>query len=214
MKRFNSVVLDVDSTLAGVEGIDWLASLRGPTAEARSAELTEKAMQGLLPLEAIYGERVNSVRPTRAEIEQLAAIYVERMAPMARKTLARLREEGVDLTIASGGFHQAILPLASELGVEIDHLHAVQLYFDDHGQYSGFDESSLLTRQYGKRETVKALRLASPVLAVGDGITDYEIASVVDAFAAFTGFTRRESVVARADYVLESFDQLEELVLV
>jgi phosphoglycolate phosphatase-like HAD superfamily hydrolase len=60
---------------------------------------------------------------------------------------------------------------------------------------------------------VEGLRLTGPVLAVGDGITDYEIASVVDAFAAFTGFTRRESVITRADYVLESFDQLRELVL-
>ena len=58
MKRFNSIVLDVDSTLAGIEGIDWLAALRGPAAEARSAELTDKAMQGLIPLEAIYGQRL------------------------------------------------------------------------------------------------------------------------------------------------------------
>jgi phosphoserine phosphatase len=214
VRRFNSVVLDVDSTLAGVEGIDWLASLRGPAAEALSAELTEKAMEGVIPLEAIYGERLNSVRPTRAEIEELATVYLERMAPLARETLARLREDGVDLTIASGGFHQAILPLASELGVDIDHVHAVRLHFDDRGGYAGFDENSLLTRQYGKRKTVEGLRLAGPVLAVGDGITDYEIAPVVDAFAAFTGFTRRESVITRADYVLESFDQLRELVLV
>ncbi len=213
MKRFNSVVLDVDSTLTGVEGIDWLASLRGPVAEARSAELTNKAMQGLIPIEAIYGERLNSVRPTRAEIEELAGVYVERIAPMARETLARLREEGVNLTIASGGFEQAILPLASELGVAADHVHAVRLYFDDRGDYAGFDESSLLTRQYGKRETIAGLGLPRPVLAVGDGITDYEIAMVVDAFAAFTGFIRRESVTAAADYVLESFDQLRELVI-
>lgn len=104
MKRFNSVVLDVDSTLAGIEGIDWLAALRGPAMEARSAELTDKAMRGLIPLEAIYGERLSAVRPTRAEIDELAMEYVKRMAPKARETLARLREEGVVLTLASGGF--------------------------------------------------------------------------------------------------------------
>jgi len=97
-------VLDVDSTLAGVEGIDWLASLRGPAAEARSAELTDKAMQGLIPLEEIYGQRLKSVRPTRAEIEALSRVYVQRMAPMARETVAYLRDDGVHLTIASGGF--------------------------------------------------------------------------------------------------------------
>ncbi len=92
-------------------------------------------------------------------------------------------------------------------------MHAVSLRFDERGGYAGFDESSRLARQYGKRETVESLGLEGPVLAVGDGITDYEIASVVDAFAVFTGFVRREAVIAQADYVLESFDQLLELVI-
>jgi hypothetical protein len=35
----------------------------------------------------------------------------------------------------------------------------------------------------------------------------------VDAFAAFTGFVRREPVVAGADHVLADFAQLTELVL-
>lgn len=213
MRRFNSVVLDVDSTLAGVEGIDWLASLRGPAAEAHSAELTDKAMQGLIPLEEIYGRRLRSVRPTRAEIEALSRVYVQRMAPMARDTVAYLRDEGVHLTIASGGFEQAILPLAAELGLAAGQVHAVRLYFDEAGEYAGYDERSLLARQYGKRDTIAELGLDSPVLAVGDGITDSEIAEVADAFAVFTGFIRREAVVARADHVLESFDQLRKLVI-
>ena len=213
MRRFNSVVLDVDSTLAGVEGIDWLASLRGPAAEAQSAELTDKAMQGLIPLEEIYGQRLRAVRPTRAEIEALSRVYVQRMAPMARETVAELRDAGVHLTIASGGFEQAILPLATELGLSADQVHAVRLYFDEGGEYAGYDEASLLARQFGKRDTIAGLGLDSPVLAVGDGITDSEIAEVADAFAVFTGFIRREAVVARADHVLESFDQLRELVI-
>lgn len=213
MRRFNSVVLDVDSTLAGVEGIDWLAALRGPAAEAQSAELTDKAMQGLIPLEEIYGQRLRAVRPTRAEIEALSRVYVQRMAPMARETVAELRDAGVHITIASGGFEQAILPLATELGMSAEQVHAVRLYFDEGGEYAGYDENSLLARQFGKRDTIAGLGLDSPVLAVGDGITDSEIAEVADAFAVFTGFIRREAVVARADHVLESFDQLRELVI-
>ena len=213
MRRFNSVVLDVDSTLAGIEGVDWLAALRGPAAEALSAELTDKAMRGLIPLEAIYGQRLDSVKPTRAEIEALSRVYVQRMAPMAKETLTYLREHGVEVTIASGGFEQAILPLAAELGIAAEQVHAVRLFFDERGEYTGFDESCLLARTYGKRDTVAGLGLTAPVLAVGDGITDSEIAEVADAFAVYTGFIRRESVIARADHVLESFDQLRELVI-
>ena len=206
-------MLDVDSTLAGLEGVDWLAALRGPAAEARSTELTDKAMQGLIPLQEIYGQRLESIRPTQSELDELSRVYIERIAPGARETVSRLREEGVDLTIASGGFRQAILPLASELRIPADKVHAVRLSFDADGEYAGFDETSLLARQYGKRDTIASLGLKGPVLAVGDGITDFEIAMVVDAFAVFTGFIRRDAVIARADYVVENFDQLLELVI-
>src|SRR5256885_1856721 len=33
--RFRTVLLDVDSTVAALEGIDWLATKRGPDGEAR-----------------------------------------------------------------------------------------------------------------------------------------------------------------------------------
>jgi hypothetical protein len=70
-----------------------------------------------------------------------------------------------------------------------------------------------MTRQNGKRAAVKNMALKGPVLAVGDGMTDCEIRPVVDGFAAFTGFTKRDAVVERADFVIETFDQLRALVL-
>jgi HAD superfamily phosphoserine phosphatase-like hydrolase len=213
VNRFASIVLDVDSTLAGIEGVDWLASLRGPDMEARTAELTDRAMRGLIPLEAVYAERVNAVRPTRAEIDELATHYIEQVAPGARETLADLKNAGVGVTIASGGFQQAIIPLAAAVGISADNVHAVRLFFNEQGDYAGFDEGSLLARQYGKRETIRSLNLDGPILAVGDGVTDSEIAAVVDAFAVFTGFVRREAVIAQAEYVLESFDELRRLVI-
>ena len=35
--RYRSVILDVDSTLCAIEGIDWLAAQRGPEVAARIA---------------------------------------------------------------------------------------------------------------------------------------------------------------------------------
>jgi hypothetical protein len=57
------------------------------------------------------------------------------------------------------------------------------------------------------------MHLKGPILAVGDGMTDSEIKPVVQGFAAFTGFTRREPVIAQADFVIETFDQLRDLIL-
>jgi phosphoserine phosphatase len=213
VSRFNSVVLDVDSTLSGIEGIDWLAALRGAEVKAWSAALTERAMEGKLPIEAVYGERMRAVSPALVEIDQLGRAYIEYMAPRARETLTELRAHGIDLVMVSGGLREAILPLARELGVDEQRVHAVSVFFDEEGNYAGFDERSLLTRQDGKRITVRDMGLRGPILAVGDGMTDCEIRQVVEGFAAFTGFMRREPVVQRADFVIENFDQLRELIL-
>jgi phosphoserine phosphatase len=211
--RFRSIVFDVDSTLSGIEGIDWLAARRGPEVEAWSASLTERAMNGQLPIEAVYAERMGRVRPEKSEIEELGRIYVERIADGAREMFQALREHKIAAVMVSGGLREAIQPLAKELGVEDSKLHAVSIYFDERGRYTGFEEESLMTRQNGKRLTVRDMGLQGPILAVGDGVTDSEMRPVVDGFAAFTGFTRREPVIQRADFVVENFDQLRELVL-
>jgi phosphoserine phosphatase len=213
VSRFNSIVFDVDSTLSAVEGIDWLASQRGPEIAAWSAGLTERAMEGEIPIEAVYVERMRIVKPTLAEIQQLGNVYVERIAAGAVETIAALRAHNIEVIMISGGLREAILPLARELGVGEENVYAVSVFFDEQGKYAGFDDASLLTRQTGKRTTVGQMDLKGPILAVGDGMTDCEIKPVVQGFAAFTGFTRREAVIERADYVIENFDQLRDLIL-
>jgi phosphoserine phosphatase len=213
VSRFNSIVFDVDSTLSAVEGIDWLAAQRGPEIAAWSAGLTERAMEGEIPIEAVYGERMRIVKPTLPEIEQLGKVYVERIAAGAVETMAALRAHDIEVIMISGGLREAILPLARELGVDKENVYAVSVFFDEQGKYAGFDDASLLTRQSGKRTTVGQMDLKGPILAVGDGMTDCEIKPVVQGFAAFTGFTRREAVIERADYVIENFDQLRDLIL-
>ena len=213
MTRFNSIVLDVDSTLSGIEGIDWLANLRGQEVAAWSTALTERAMRGEIPIEAVYGERMRAVRPDKAELEQLGHEYVDQVAQHAREVLSDIRSANVHIVMVSGGLREAILPLAAALGVAKEDVHAVSVSFDDRGGYAGFDEASPLTRQTGKKTLVGAMGLKGPILAVGDGMTDCEMKAVVDSFAAYTGFTRRGPVVERADFVIENFDQLRELVL-
>jgi len=213
VSRFDSVVLDVDSTLSGIEGIDWLARLRGKELSAWSAALTDRAMRGDIPIEAVYGERMRAVRPTLPEVQQLGRVYVERIAPQAIETLGALRNAGVHLVMVSGGLREAILPLAAALGVPGQDVHAVSVFFDEAGDYAGFEEDSPLTRQLGKKTLVASMGLKGPILAVGDGMTDSEMKAVVDSFAAYTGFTKRDSVVERADFVIDNFDQLRELVL-
>jgi len=143
VSRFNSVVLDVDSTLSGIEGIDWLAALRGAEVKAWSSALTERAMEGKLPIEAVYSERMGAIRPDLAEIKELGRVYVERVAPHARETLTEFRARGIELVMVSGGLREAILPLAGELGVDEQQVHAVSVFFDEDGNYDRMGNGSL-----------------------------------------------------------------------
>jgi phosphoserine phosphatase len=211
--RFRAVVLDVDSTLCGIEGIDWLAAQRGPEVAKSIARLTEGAMAGAIPLESVYGERLAVIRPTAAEIAGLARAYADALAPGAREAIFRMRGEGVAVALVSGGIRQAILPLARDLGFGDADVQAVSLSFDESGAFAGHDTRSPLATQRGKKDVVARLGLPRPLLAVGDGASDLAMRESADAFAAFTGFARREPVVAAADCVLSSFQDLMTFVL-
>jgi phosphoserine phosphatase len=211
--RFASVVLDVDSTLAGIEGIDRLAAKRGPDVAARVSELTDRAMRGEIALESVYGERIALIRPTWAEVDQLAQEYIAAMAPGAAESLAAMRGACVRIAVVSGGLREAILPLARRLYIPPQCVFAVSIAFTERGEFDVIDSSSPLTTQTGKAEIVRHLALSAPVLAVGDGATDLAMKPAVDAFAAYTGFVRREAVVAVADFEIDSFERLTALVL-
>jgi phosphoserine phosphatase len=213
VRGFASVVLDVDSTLCGIEGIDWLAALRGSDVGAKVTELTNQAMRGRTPLDSVYGERLELVKPTRDEVAMLANVYVSALAPGAARVVRRLRDAGRRIVLVSGGLRDAILPVAERIGVAEADVHAVGARFSELGDYEGHDAASPLATAAGKRAVVESLALAPRVLAVGDGATDLAIRPVVDAFAAFTGFVRRDAVVDDADFIVESFDQLLDLVL-
>ncbi|HZI43402.1 MAG TPA: HAD-IB family phosphatase [Gemmatimonadaceae bacterium] len=214
---FAAVVIDVDSTLCGVEGIDFLAARRGGDVGSRIAALTDRAMRGEAMLESVYGERLTIVRPTEADIAALADEYRETVAPGAPNAIAAMRAAGVHLILISGGVRQAIAPLARALGFTDRDLFAVSLTFDSAGRYVSFDKSSPLATQSGKPEVVTRLlaegRLTRPLLAVGDGATDVPLRGIADTFAAFTGFARRQRVVENADVELASFAELEQVVI-
>jgi phosphoserine phosphatase len=211
--KYRALVLDVDSTVSGIEGIDWLAARRGPDVAQRVHELTRRAMAGEVALEEVYGSRLSEIRPRREDVEALSREYLEWMAPGATESVARIRRAGVRVTLVSGGLRPALRRLASHLGLAESDLHAVSLEFDAAGAYLGYDSNSALTTADGKARVVSELRLPRPIVAVGDGATDLAMREVVDAFIAFTGFVSRPRIVARAEASAASFAEVERLLL-
>lgn len=213
MPAFASVVLDVDSTVSGVEGIDWLASRRSPGVAAEISRLTTQATAGEISLESVYARRLEAIMPTEPEVTELAHFYERRLAPRAAEVITELRENGIRIVLVSGGIRQAVVPLGLRLGFTPAEIFAVRVSFTDDGTYGGYDDLSPLTTTNGKATVVQRLYLPRPLLAVGDGITDLAARPSADAFAAFTGFAYRPTVVRGADHEISNFDQLLRLVL-
>lgn len=210
---FATVILDVDSTVSGIEGIDWLARRRGDVVAHKVASLTNDAMRGAIPLDDVYGQRLAAIRPRRHELDALAAAYVEAIAPNCVETVARFRHAGVRTVLVSAGLRHALIRLALQLGVELSDLHAVDVRFDAGGAYTGYDVHSPLTTSNGKRSLIADLSLERPILMAGDGATDAAARGVVDCFVAYIGFVERDAVVKQASASVQSFDELAALVL-
>jgi phosphoserine phosphatase len=199
--KYRTVVFDCDSTLSAIEGIEELAREH----HEEIARLTDLAMQGSVPLQQVYGRRLELIRPPRAEVERVGGLYVANLVPGAEAVVRELLARGVQVHILSGGLAPAVRVLARHLGLTDEQVTAVEVRFDATGAYQGFDPESLLARAGGKRAWLEreGERLPRPRLLVGDGATDLEARPAVDAFAAFTGVVHRERIAAAADLVIE-----------
>ncbi len=218
--RYASVVLDVDSTLTRVEGIEWLAEQRGPSVAHAVADMTQRAMDGTTPLDSVYGARLALVRPSRADVDALGDAYSTGVVAGAQAAIADMQAAGIRIVAVSGGLREAVARFAISLGVPDHDVYAVSVRFTPDGDYAGFDEASPLARHGGKPVVVRGLALGRPVLGVGDGSTDAELKTiagrdgpVIDGFAAFVGVASRPSVVAVADYVVHTMAELPPLAL-
>jgi phosphoserine phosphatase len=195
---YDVICFDCDSTLSKIEGIDELAKWAGVGEEM--ARLTDAAMNGELPLEAVYGKRLETIQPDRASIEKLADVYIQEMVDGVKEVFATLLGQGKDVHIISGGLRQAILPLAAFLGLSENHVHAVDIYFKADGSYHKFDENSPLARSGGKAEICKQLLSGKQSLVlIGDGKTDMEAKQPRVTVIGFGGVCDRAVVRELAD---------------
>lgn len=211
---FELVLFDCDSTLCAVEGIDALARWSGR--EAQVAALTQRAMNGELPLEAVYSRRLELLNPTRDQMRRLGKLYQDTLLPDARPVLEALRALGRQVFIVSGGLAEGVREFGRWLGLPDTHVYAVEVEYDElagrwweswrHPGGRNPEERVLghdggpLTLGKGKAEVIRKLRRAhrGRALLVGDGITDLEAAEAVDLLVGFGGVVSRDRVRAQA----------------
>ncbi len=205
-------------TLVTVEGIDELARLKGQAEYI--ADLTRQAMDGKIPLEEVYAQRLELLRPTRAELEEVGHIYRRSLTPQAVEVIAALQLAGVEVFIVSGGLKAAVLDLAEMLKVPAQNVQAVAVRLDElsgswwdytRHQYAGNPDETYfafaptpLAESSGKLAVVRNLSSdGKRTMMVGDGSTDLAAKEAVRLFVGFGGVDRRAAVVEEAAVFIE-----------
>jgi len=207
------LVLDFDSTIITLESLDELAAiaLEGRRDRddvlARIRSITDGGMDGSLPIDQSLSQRLALLQFDRTMVARLVDRLHGAISPSLRLHADELRRGAERVWVVTSGFHEWIDPVVESLGIDRSHVCANRLLWSEHGTSLGLDPSSELAAPGSKPRAVRALRLVGRVIAVGDGITDWEIRrdGAADEFIAFTETVARAPVVVRADHVAAEF---------
>lgn len=191
------------------ESLDELAaiSLRGredrPKVVAELQEITNLGMAGKLPFDESLAKRLALFAPNEGHIREVGHKLLNHITPSFWENREWLRQNADRIYVISGGFEECIRPVVEKLGLRVDHILANAFIMDGEGQAIAHDTSRHLSKAGGKVIQVRALNLSGPVIAIGDGYTDYEIRAngQADSFWYFAENIDRPTVREKADHV-------------
>lgn len=196
-----AVIFDCDGTLSQLEGINELAKVNG--VQEQVEQLTDQAMShtGLNP--DLYAQRLALVRPTLSQVTELGYQYFANLTPDTLNVIKRLQFLGKMIYIISAGVNPAVQMLGEQLGVPTRQIYAVNLNFNEIGDYLSFDNTSPLINNDGKYHLVKALQQQYKRMAyIGDGLNDYSVYDLVTRFIGYGGVFYREKMAKLCQYYL------------
>jgi D-3-phosphoglycerate dehydrogenase / 2-oxoglutarate reductase len=167
------LIIDFDSTLVKLEGLEVLAEI---TLEGRDdAEqilheikaTTDKGMSGSITFRESLSERLKLFQPNRDHIDKLTELLLKNITKSVLKNKKYFSNNYENIFVVSGGFEEWILPITRILGINDDNVLANKFYFDEQGRVVGFDQSNPLTQDKGKALSVKSLGLTGEVIIIG-----------------------------------------------
>ncbi|EHI73873.1 phosphoserine phosphatase SerB [Streptococcus criceti] len=195
------LVMDVDSTLVQEEVIDLLGEEAGVGAQV--AEITERAMRGELDFKQALQERVTALKglPETIFDQVYQRIHFNKGA---RELVAELHARGYKVGLVSGGFHETVDRLATEVG--IDYVKANHLEVAD-GILTGRTYGEIVTKDIKFQKLCdwaaeNNLEL-SQTIAMGDGANDLPM---IQAAGIGIAFCAKPIVREQAPYQINEAD--------
>jgi D-3-phosphoglycerate dehydrogenase len=209
-------IIDFDSTFVTVEALDELANIalkHNPDKEKITEKirtLTSLGMEGKLSFPESLAQRLKLFSATKEDIRKLVSFLKKNITPSVTQNSIFFTSFPEHIYIISGGFKEYIIPVVKKFGIREDHVLANTFIFDKTDSITGFNKNNLLAQEEGKVKQIISLGLQGKVYVIGDGITDYQIRekNQAEKFFAYTGNVKRDTVVKKADYHVQNFDEL------
>lgn len=199
----SAIVFDCDGTLTSIEGIDFLAKNNGVGDKVRSltSETIEKT--GLNP--SLYQKRLELVLPRREQIYALAHQYFSHKASNVCDVINVLRRLNKMVYLVSAGMNPAVKIFGEMLQIPAENIFAVDLRFDQQGNFLHFDETSPLIHNDGKRVIIQALKAKhNHIVYVGDGLNDIAAHDLVTRFIGYGGVSYRKNIADLCQYFINT----------
>ncbi|KAI9915928.1 hypothetical protein PsorP6_008457 [Peronosclerospora sorghi] len=173
-----------------------------------------RAMNGSVKFEDALAARLKIIQPSRQDIQECLKQHPPKFTPGIKKLMTTLQKKGIAIFLVSGGFRLMIEPIAEQVGIPLYNIYANTIFFDDDGNYNGFDDAELTSRDGGKAkaiEVIKRIHGYEKIAMVGDGVTDLQARPPADLFVGFGGIVTRDVVKENADLFVTDFDHLTKL---
>ena len=208
-------IIDFDSTITKVEGLDELAAIalaNTPNGEAivkKIKDLTDRGMSGELSFSDALRERLALLNANKKHVAQLVEFLKSNITQSFERNRKFLAEFSDQIIVVSSGFKDFILPIVEYLGMNPENVYANTFIYDEAGNIVGIDEDNVLTQTGGKIKLLESLDLDAHISVIGDGFTDFELkkSGQADRFYAFVENVDRPEVTANADFAIKSLDE-------
>jgi len=200
---YSAIIFDVDGTLSAIEGIDQLAENNRVGDLVKSLTAAAMGEIGINP--QLYQQRLDLVRPKQEQLLALGQQYYRERVLDADKVINIFQRLNKSVYMVSAGLLPAVTIFGSLLTIPKDRIYAVNILFDDQGNYLDFDRHSPLVTNDGKRQiAAQLISRHHHVLHIGDGLNDFSTHDLVTRFVGYGGVYYRQNIESLCEFYIKS----------
>ena len=185
----SALVFDCDGTLSSIKGLDLLAKNNGVSDAIQSLLATGLSHDNL------YQQQLDLVFPRREQVYALGHQYFNHRVPDISDVINLFQRLNKSIYLMSSCVNPAVKMFGEMLQIPCENIFAVDLRFDQQGNFLDYEHSSPMINRHGKREVVQQIKNKhSNIIHIGDGNNEIMTLDLVTRFIGYGGTTYQKTI--------------------